>query len=242
MDGIPKVTGELAGATLRRLRQARGWSLAEMARRVPYSKSYLSKLETGAKPITQDIARCLDAILGTDGALVAVLGPSDSPTPGDDELAGHDVCPYPGLAAFDLDQARWFFGREEITAELISQLDHRVAGGGLLAVVAASGAGKSSLLAAGLLPALAGGALPGSRGWPVVAITPGAHPLTALAARVADGMEIDQADAAGAAGDPDRFAALLAEAVTTHARKLGTTPNRARIVLIVDQFEELFTN
>jgi transcriptional regulator with XRE-family HTH domain len=63
MDGIPETAGERAGARLRQLRQARDWSLAEMARQVPYSKSYLSKLETGAKRITPDIARCLDEAL-----------------------------------------------------------------------------------------------------------------------------------------------------------------------------------
>jgi WD40 repeat protein/transcriptional regulator with XRE-family HTH domain len=243
MDGIPETAGERAGARLRQLRQARGWSLAEMARQVPYSKSYLSKLETGAKRITPDIARCLDEALGTDGALAAVLRISDGPVPAGDERepAGTEVCPYPGLAAFGPDQARWFFGRDQVTAHLISQLDDRLAGGGLLAVVAPSGAGKSSLLAAGLIPALARGGLPGSRAWPVVAITPGAHPLATLAAWVAERTGAGPTDAAAAAADPDRFAAFLAEAVTAYIGTLGETSSSARVVLIVDQFEEIFT-
>ncbi|MFJ2867467.1 hypothetical protein [Kitasatospora sp. NPDC087314] len=69
-------------------------------------------------------------------------------------------CPYPGLAAFGTDQAQWFFGRDELTAELLMRLDERLANGGALIVVAPSGAGKSSLLRAGLLPAIAAGALP----------------------------------------------------------------------------------
>ncbi len=243
MNGIPDTTGEQAGVELRRLRDARGWSLAEMARQVPYSKSYLSKLETGAKRFTLAIARCLDEALGTGGALAAVLPTPESPIPADDEVepTGTEVCPYPGLAAFGPDQARWFFGRDQITAHLISQFDDRLAGGGLLAVVAPSGAGKSSLLAAGLIPALAGGALPGSRAWPVVAITPGAHPLAVLAVGVAERTGADPAEAAAAAGGPERFAAFLTGAVVAQGGNQGHTSGSARVVLIVDQFEEIFT-
>ena len=239
MDGIPHTPGQQPGVELRRLRQARGWSLAEMAREVPYSKSYLSKLETGTKRITLDIARCVDEAMGTDGALAAVVCAIDGGAlPADDEPAGSEACPYPGLAAFGPDQARWFFGRGDTTRDLISQLDNPLTRGELVAVVAASGAGKSSVLAAGLIPNLARGALPGSRTWPVVLTTPGEHPLSTLAAKVATATNTDPA---GVAHDPDRFAAFLADAVTTHSGEPETTPHHARIVLIVDQFEETFT-
>ncbi|MCZ4125138.1 nSTAND1 domain-containing NTPase [Streptomyces sp. H39-S7] len=94
-------------------------------------------------------------------------------------------CPYPGLAAFDEDRAHWFFGRDSLTAELLVGLDERLQVGGPIAVVAPSGAGKSSLLRAGLLPAIARGALPaaGSARWPRVLLTPTAHPVAALTAR-----------------------------------------------------------
>ncbi len=243
MNGIPEVTDEQVRAKLRYLRRARGWSLADMARQVPYSKSYLSKLETGAKRITPDIARCLDEALDADGALAALLPIPESPIPADDkrEPTGTELCPYPGLAAFGPDQARWFFGRDQITAHLISQLDDRLAGGGLLAVVASSGAGKSSLLAAGLAPALARGKLPGSQAWPVVIITPGAHPLEALAVQVAERTGADPVAAAVAAGDPGQFAAFLTGAVVAHGGQQGQTSSSAQVVLIVDQFEETFT-
>ncbi|MFC0106552.1 nSTAND1 domain-containing NTPase [Kibdelosporangium aridum] len=82
----------------------------------------------------------------------------------------HDsVCPYPGLAAFTSDQAQWFFGREETTADLLDQL---AAANGPLLVSGPSGTGKSSLLHAGLLPALRAGRLPGSAQWSCVAFTP----------------------------------------------------------------------
>ncbi|NUP79689.1 MAG: ATP-binding protein, partial [Nonomuraea sp.] len=73
-----------------------------------------------------------------------------------------DECPYPGLAAFGPEQARWFFGRDELLAELKARLDERARSGGPVMVVAPSGAGKSSLLRAGLVPALEAGTVPGS--------------------------------------------------------------------------------
>ncbi|MDQ6746572.1 MAG: hypothetical protein M3010_00485, partial [Candidatus Dormibacteraeota bacterium] len=75
----------------------------------------------------------------------------------------------------------------------------------------------------------------------MVATTPGEHPLATLAARVAEQTGAEQADAAAAAGDPGRFAAFLGEAVAAYTGKLEETSSSARVVLIVDQFEETFT-
>ena len=68
------------------------------------------------------------------------------------------VCPFKGLAAFDTADAEYYFGRERLVAELVA----RIVGAPLLGIVGPSGSGKSSVLRAGLLPALAGGVLPGS--------------------------------------------------------------------------------
>src|ERR1035438_9430398 len=87
-------------------------------------------------------------------------------------------CPYRGLQPFDEADAEVFYGRERLTAELVGRLARQPAGTGILVVTGASGAGKSSLLRAGLLPALARGLqLPGSARWPRVVITPTAQPL-----------------------------------------------------------------
>lgn len=86
------------------------------------------------------------------------------------------VCPYKGLATFDTDDAEYFFGREQLVAELIA----RLVGTTLLAVVGPSGSGKSSVVRAGLLPALAGGVLPGSERWARALIRPGEHPMREL--------------------------------------------------------------
>ncbi len=143
-------------------------------------------------------------------------------------------CPYPGLAAFTADQAAWFFGRDRLTAGLVSRLDACATGGGPVMVVAASGAGKSSLLRAGLLPKVAAGALTpaGSRHWPRVVFTPGAHPMRAAASAL---LVVSATGNGNVPPDPSArdLDGLLAGAVA------AAGPG-ARAVLVVDQFEELF--
>ncbi|MGH3722089.1 MAG: helix-turn-helix domain-containing protein [Pseudonocardiaceae bacterium] len=239
MDGTGEQAWHKIGSELRRLRTEQGLSLKQLGERAHYTKGYLSKIENGRKPVTPELARCLDEALGTGGVLAGLLPLPEGPVPVEEEPAGSGVCPYPGLAAFGPDQSRWFFGRDQATGDLVSRLDDRLAGGGLSVVVAPSGAGKSSLLAAGLIPALARGALPGSRVWPVVAITPGAHPLAALVARVVERTGVVRDEVV--VGDPDRFVAFLAGVVARYTGKLGETSGSVRVVLIVDQFEEVFT-
>ncbi|MFJ5031385.1 hypothetical protein ACIQB5_25435 [Streptomyces sp. NPDC088560] len=110
------------------------------------------------------------------------------------------VCPYRGLAPYRQEDARWFFGRERSTGALVEQLNAAERTGGLVMLVGASGAGKSSLLNAGLVPALRDGApvagRPGraqrdggsaGRGpgeGTVLQLVPGADPLGALVDRV----------------------------------------------------------
>ncbi|MEW2510255.1 WD40 repeat domain-containing protein [Streptomyces sp. NPDC046870] len=100
---------------------------------------------------------------------LAVAGPAgDRPAPPSQEnrrppaqappVAG-GVCPYRGLAPYRREDARWFFGRERSTRALVAQLRAAERSGGLVMLVGASGAGKSSLLNAGLVPAIRGGAL-----------------------------------------------------------------------------------
>jgi DNA-binding SARP family transcriptional activator/WD40 repeat protein len=92
------------------------------------------------------------------------------------------ACPYKGLESFGAEDAAFFFGRERLVATLVA----RLAVDRFVGVVGASGSGKSSVVNAGLLPALAAGALPGSDTWTSVVCTPGTDPpdVGAMAARV----------------------------------------------------------
>jgi ABC-type nitrate/sulfonate/bicarbonate transport system ATPase subunit len=87
-------------------------------------------------------------------------------------------CPYPGLRPFRPDEAHIFFGREEQTDELLRRLKD----GHFLAIVGSSGCGKSSLVKAGLIPALETGFM-GSEGslWLCVQMRPGTQPMRELA-------------------------------------------------------------
>ena len=90
--------------------------------------------------------------------------------------------PYPGLRPFETNEAVLFFGRETHTTELLRRLaDQR-----FLAVVGSSGSGKSSLVRAGLLPALYRGRLLGATSrWRICVMRPGSAPLDNLAKSLA---------------------------------------------------------
>jgi formylglycine-generating enzyme required for sulfatase activity/energy-coupling factor transporter ATP-binding protein EcfA2 len=169
-----------------------------------------------------------------DGKLFDVPGIEDTaPMPG--------TSPYKGLQYFDVGDAPNFFGREALTAELAGYLREK----SLLAVVGASGSGKSSLVRAGLIPALQGSQLladstqlpKGSAHWPVHVITPTARPLESLAASLTRDSEAVSATATlidDLAQDP--------RSLHLYARRLLSKPNAGeRLLLVVDQFEELFT-
>ena len=144
--------------------------------------------------------------------------------------------PFMGLHYFDEADSALFFGRERLVAELVGLLR---TGQPFLAVIGASGSGKSSLIRAGLMPALTGkaDAAPDSQAvaqWQQVAIlTPTAHPLAALAATLLPHGEPQQVETLAAAfsGDPAQLSAFL----------LDTAQTESRWLLVIDQFEELFT-
>lgn len=158
---------------------------------------------------------------------------------GDAAITAGTPCPYRGLSPFTAADATYFFGREKLVAEALVTLAAR-ADTGPVAIVGRSGSGKSSLLQAGLLPAVTAGRLPvpGSRGWPQLVMTPGEQPLSTLAARFAQpvGMAAEAVHAELTA-DPGRFKEIAATALRCRA---GHVPG-SRLVLAVDQFEELFT-
>jgi WD40 repeat protein len=150
--------------------------------------------------------------------------------------------PYLGLAAFGPGDARFFFGRDHLTAELAGRLAEAATDRpGPLVVIGPSGSGKSSMLRAGLLAALDRGAVavPGSTGWPRVIVTPGEAPLHRLAAALSPAAALPAGELAGRLReDPSSLAAVLRAIVAGRAAKGGDRGDR--VVLLVDQFEELF--
>ncbi|OLF14722.1 nSTAND1 domain-containing NTPase [Actinophytocola xanthii] len=149
--------------------------------------------------------------------------------------AAHDdrdlaKAPYLGLTSFEPEDANRFFGRHDLVEDLCSRLSEST----FLALFGASGSGKSSLLRAGLLPAVWQNHLPGSADWPTVLLTPGSRPVEQLAAELA-GLACREPDlGADLAAAPGEICALIRQALANRA------PG-ARLAIVVDQFEEVFT-
>jgi WD40 repeat protein/tRNA A-37 threonylcarbamoyl transferase component Bud32 len=191
---------ELARAALAVTVEETSRLLAETASRAAAGRSDLSRVEA------ELAGKVIDLQLVREQARVL-----SQVTPA--RVAARGVCPFKGLASFEPADADYFFGRERLIAELVA----RLVGASFLGIVGPSGSGKSSVLRAGLLPALAGGVLPGSERWRRVLMRPGERPLDELRRMLASG-----------AIDP------LAEA-------LDALTADERLLLAVDQLEELFT-
>src|SRR3954468_16926553 len=112
--------------------------------------------------------------------LCGIRGVEPEAGPGKGAFEGTN--PYRGLELFDVEHAPLFFGREALTEWLIDALKRKPSGaeGRFLAIVGASGSGKSSLARAGLMASLKEGKLDGSAGWPQAICRPGAEPLASL--------------------------------------------------------------
>jgi WD40 repeat protein len=135
----------------------------------------------------------------TDTAAALVLAPNPAYQPQaawrPEQPPADVACPFRGLRPFGPQDARFFFGRDDMAGLVLARLE---SASGLVPLIGASGSGKTSLLRAGVVPALL------SRGWTVAAMTPGTSPLATLAEHVA------------------------------------SLAGRARPLLVIDQFEELF--
>jgi DNA-binding SARP family transcriptional activator/WD40 repeat protein/energy-coupling factor transporter ATP-binding protein EcfA2 len=172
---------------------------------------------------TQEARRLRDQIAG--GVLELERAAATVP---DEAMRG--VCPYKGLARYEAADAPFFYGRERLVATLVA----RIAVDRFVGIIGASGSGKSSLVRAGLLPALSSGALPGSAAWPTCTCTPGEHPLRSLAESLAPLVDIPAAELARRLDrQPDELGAVLEGAL--RGREGG------RVVVVVDQFEEVAT-
>ncbi len=169
------------GDLLRYLRRCAGYTQRELSIAVGYSDTQISRLENNERlpDLATLTARFLPA-LHLDGQpevaarlleLAAAVRREDAPAAG--------LPPYKGLYYFDETDAELFFGRDALTERLVERLAERLESDTrFLAIVGASGSGKSSVVRAGLIPALRW--RQPSSVWPLFVMTPTAHPLEAL--------------------------------------------------------------
>ncbi|MEU6411735.1 AAA family ATPase [Microbispora sp. NPDC046933] len=144
-----------------------------------------------------------------------------------------DFSPYRGLAAFGPEDADFFFGRADLTATLVRRVLYAPSHTGPLVVIGPSGSGKSSLLRAGLIPALLRASDRGEPDAGFMVLSPGDDPVGVLAKRFSS-------LAALAPGQPQRR--LEADPAALRQILEGVPRSgAARPIIIVDQFEEIFT-
>ncbi|MCJ7555585.1 MAG: hypothetical protein MUP90_01575, partial [Gammaproteobacteria bacterium] len=156
-------------------------------------------------------------------------------------LEGEIYNPYKGLRAFQEADADDFFGREVLTGKLLAKLTSSpIEGEGrgegatrFLAVVGPSGSGKSSVVKAGLLPALRKGALPGSEQWFIIDMVPKAHPIEELDINLS---RISANPNVNVAAQLERDARGL-----LRAGRMVLPTSDGELLVVVDQFEELFS-
>ena len=211
---------------LRRLRAEAKLTQEELAAAAGVSPRSVSNLERGInRTAHKDTAVLLAGALGLTGpALELFVAAARGTVPAAQVLAAAGGAgprpgavtgsPYRGLGAFEERDAAFFLGRESATAAVLERMSRRLAAPSLVVVSGVSGAGKSSLVRAGVLPQIRGtglAAAPGSAAWPCLVFTPGRQPLAQLAIQVAP---LAGGDAASVrqqlAEDPTRF--------TLHAR------------------------
>ena len=140
--------------------------------------------------------------------------------------------PYKGLRAFTEADAHDFFGRGALTSRLVARLGESGPGSRFLAVVGPSGGGKSSVVRAGLVPAIRQGALEGQEDPFIAEMLPGAHPIDELEAAL---LRVAVRPVPGLHDRLDAGSRGLLEAVDL------ISPDHTEVVLVVDQFEEVFT-
>ncbi|HKX75084.1 MAG TPA: extracellular solute-binding protein, partial [Acidimicrobiia bacterium] len=141
--------------------------------------------------------------------------------------------PYKGLRAFSTADADDFFGRQRLVGRIVSRLSEPGLKGRFIALVGPSGSGKSSVVRAGVLPALAAGALPQSDRWFTTTMTPGPHPFEELEAAllsvaIEPQLSLLEVLMGGTAGIRRAIGQILPD-------------DGSPLLLVVDQFEELFT-
>lgn len=184
-QSLPPSSFQSFGELLKYLRRRERLTQLELSIMVGYGEAQISRLEKNQRrpDLTALKALFIPALHLEDDPklMVRFLDLADSAW--QEESPAPGPAPYKGLLFFDESDAELFFGRETLTTQLVGRITELTTGAStrFLAVVGASGSGKSSLLRAGLAVALK------QAGWDVRIFTPGANPLRALNMQVASG-------------------------------------------------------
>ncbi|PRY30786.1 WD40 repeat protein [Pseudosporangium ferrugineum] len=228
LDGQDGPVVQLA-AELRQLREKAGRpGYRQMAARANFSVATLSAAASGRRLPTLEVT--LAYVAACDGdraewerrwreAERLSVAPAGDPAAAD----GAQTSPYLGLTTFQPEDAKLFFGRDALVAELVRRLGERR----FLAVFGPSGAGKSSVVRAGLVPAVGGASM---------VLTPGVHPMTELAVHLARHAGVP------AGGLLDELRADPGRASLMVRQGLSGTPGDGDLLVVVDQFEEVFAS
>jgi pentatricopeptide repeat protein len=183
-----------------------------------------------------DLRRGIEDTLALDSFINAVQAQSGSAR----EEPTVAVCPYRGLNAFREEDASLFFGRQEFSARVFDQVLARR----FVAMVGRSGSGKSSIAKAGLLPLLRR-QKPPSDTWEAVLFSPSNRPFHRLAAQLVPIWSPEGRDQTDIATESEKLGSRLAAGevpLTTFVDlALRHLPDTTRLIALVDQFEELFT-
>ncbi len=176
--------------------------------------------------IDEMVIACRTAVEGRPSAPPTVMGRATL-------VSGVTRNPYKGLRAFQEADAEDFFGRQRLVERLVTRFSEAGARGRLLTVVGPSGSGKSSVVRAGLLPAIRRDAVPGSSQWFVTSMVPGTHPFEELEVAL-------RRLATGQLGHLGEFMASDHRGIARAVKQVLPTEGDD-LLLVIDQFEELFT-
>jgi WD40 repeat protein/transcriptional regulator with XRE-family HTH domain len=228
------------GDLLRYLRRHAGLTQLELSFHVGYSDAQISRLEQNLRlpdlPTIEDRFVSALRIKNEPEVVTRLLELAANVRREDAPVFG--LCPYKGLSYFDEADADLFVGREALTAKLVDRVI-ALSGGNdadnerFLAIVGASGSGKSSLVRAGLVPALRWDKH--SANWPIHVLTPTAHPLESLALSLTQ--EANSVNTTITLMDDLK---LDQRSLSVYINRMLKTTGAPFLLLFIDQFEELF--
>lgn len=217
-----------AWQTVVELRSRRGWTQEKLAEKSILSVRTIQNLERGKSIHLGTIAKVAEALGVPPKECITSAAPIEALSIGSEI----PPCPYKGLLAFREEDADVFFGREA----LLDFLKEKLARKNIIQVSGCSGSGKSSLIAAGLIPALKS-----SDSWQVLYCRPGADPFGTLASALIPRLEPGSDEISRAAQLPRLHEVLEQGQLTYLLAQILRSDKKNRLLIFIDQFEELYT-